>query len=401
MTDDVRFERQARDWLELGPVEAPSDVVQAAFLEINTTRQERYPRVPWRLASVGSAAAVTTAAVLLLVAGAALNPLRGPAKGPVEGLLRPAGAAIAITPTWVGDDGVALTIRGAGLEDVAYWRATTFDRMEAKGWSQTDRRTVTRPAGSSLLEGTFDAPGTELGTRTISVTVTPGPGAGGLPLVAPGVPVAVDRPVSLALVGSAGFFGGMELDDPESVPTYRVTGTVDLRGVDVGQLNAGALRAAGTDYPPEVVDRYLQLEPRTLGPNALALRDRIVAAADSRAPFDLAQAAETELRSARFTYSTDVRDHDCDGVSTAECLATYREGYCLHFATTMAAILRDLGVPTRLVEGFLPGEVRGDVAVIRNRDAHAWVEVYFPGSGWVTFDPTAATTLPAPTPLGS
>ena len=62
-----------------------------------------------------------------------------------------------------------------------------------------------------------------------------------------------------------------------------------------------------------------------------------------------------------------------------ECFATYREGYCLHFATTMAAILRDLGVPTRLVQGYLPGTVTGDVAVIRDRDAHAWVEVYFPG----------------------
>jgi hypothetical protein len=272
--------------------------------------------------------------------------------------------------------------------------------MEADGWSQADPRTVTRPAGSSLLDGTFDDQATSLGARTVSVTVTAAPGAAGLPLVAPGSPLAIDQPVSLTLLGSAGFFGAMELEDPASVPTYRVTGSVELRGADGGQLNAGALRGAGMDYPPEVVERYLQLRPGTLGPNAVALRDRIVAAAGSRAPFDLAQAAQTELRSPRFTYSTDVSDLDCDGVSIAECLATYREGYCMHFATTMAAVLRDLGVPTRLAQGFLPGTVTGDVAVIRDRDAHAWVEVYFPGYGWVTFDPTGAT-LPASTPLRS
>ena len=272
--------------------------------------------------------------------------------------------------------------------------------MEADAWSQTDRRTVTRPAGSSLLDGTFDDPAAALRARIISVTVTPAPGTVGLPLVAPGVPLTVDRPVSLSLLGSAGFFGAMDMDDPGRAPTYRVTASVPIGGGGVGQLDAAALREATTDYPVEVTERYLQVPPGTLGPNALALRDRIVASAGSRTPFDLAQAAETVLHSPRFTYSTDVSDVDCGSASLVECFATYREGYCLHFATTMAAILRDLGVPTRLVQGYLPGTVTGDVAVIRDRDAHAWVEVYFPGSGWVTFDPTGAT-LPIQVPVRS
>ena len=398
MTDDLRFERLARDWLEQGPVEAPADVVRAAFIEIDTTRQERYPRIPWRRLTAGSGAVATAAAVLLLVAGGALNPLRGPVEGPVAGLIRPAGAAVAIPPTWVGDGGVALTIQGAGLEDVRYWRAATYDRMEPNGWSQTDRRTVTRPAGRSLLEGTFDDPAPGLPGRTLSVTVTVAPRALGLPLVAPGIPLAVDRPVRLSLLGSAGFFGAMELAEPGRGPAYRVTASVPIGGVGGGQLDAAMLREATTDYPASVAERYLEIRPGTLGPNAIALRDRIVAAAGSQTPFDLAQAAETVLRSPQFTYSTDVSDVDCGGVSLVECFATYREGYCLHFATTMAAILRDLGVPTRLVQGYLPGTVTGDVAVIRDRDAHAWVEVYFPGSGWATFDPTGAT-LPVQVPV--
>ena len=59
-------------------------------------------------------------------------------------------------------------------------------------------------------------------------------------------------------------------------------------------------------------------------------------------------------------------------------------------AATMAVLLRDLGVPTRIVEGFLPGTVDriSGIETIPQSSAHAWVEVYFPGHGWVMFDPT-------------
>ena len=61
----------------------------------------------------------------------------------------------------------------------------------------------------------------------------------------------------------------------------------------------------------------------------------------------------------------------------------------------MAVLLRDMGVPTRMVEGFLPGTRDASGAErILNSNAHAWVEVYFPGYGWVTFDPTGANLRP-------
>jgi transglutaminase-like putative cysteine protease len=67
---------------------------------------------------------------------------------------------------------------------------------------------------------------------------------------------------------------------------------------------------------------------------------------------------------------------------------------------TMAVILRNLGVPARVVEGFLPGERSPgqSTEVIRNWSAHAWVEVYFPGVGWVAFDPTAGRSIALPSP---
>jgi transglutaminase-like putative cysteine protease len=98
----------------------------------------------------------------------------------------------------------------------------------------------------------------------------------------------------------------------------------------------------------------------------------------------------TELHSSAYTYATDVRDLDCATASTAECFATYKRGFCQYYATTMAVLLRDLGVPTRLAEGFLPGALDPNTGTetIRASSAHAWVEVYFPGHGWVMFDPT-------------
>ncbi len=63
-------------------------------------------------------------------------------------------------------------------------------------------------------------------------------------------------------------------------------------------------------------------------------------------------------------------------------------GYCQHFAGATALLLRMGGVPARVVAGFSPGSRDGAAHVIRDLDAHSWVEVYFPAIGWVTFDPT-------------
>ena len=67
-----------------------------------------------------------------------------------------------------------------------------------------------------------------------------------------------------------------------------------------------------------------------------------------------------------------------------------KNGYCQMFSGSMATILRMLGIPARVAEGFTPGKLdpRSRRFVVTDRDAHAWVEVYFPGAGWVAFDPT-------------
>lgn len=88
-----------------------------------------------------------------------------------------------------------------------------------------------------------------------------------------------------------------------------------------------------------------------------------------------------------FKYSLKVPDAT-DGQAIALFLRR-RSGYCVHYSTTMALMARSLGIPARVVAGFLPGNSRAGVHRVTAEDAHAWPEIYFEGHGWVAFEPTA------------
>ena len=146
-------------------------------------------------------------------------------------------------------------------------------------------------------------------------------------------------------------------------------------------------RIAGTDYPEEIRDTYLQL-PQKLDPRIPELAKRITATANN--PFDKAIVLESYLQR---TYGYTLNLAGKPGADPlAQFLFVTRAGHCEYFASAMAVMLRTLNIPSREVNGFLPGEfndVAGDY-IVRASDAHSWVEAYFPGSGWVTFDPTPA-----------
>ena len=149
--------------------------------------------------------------------------------------------------------------------------------------------------------------------------------------------------------------------------------------------------AQTVSYPQEIADQYLQLPDLSHRVDVLARQ----VTAQAHTPYERIVAVEGHLRSA-YQYSLDV------GTAAAvnpveEFLFVRKNGYCEHYATAMVMMVRRLGMPARLVTGFLPGEWNGfgRYYTIRQRDAHAWVEVYFPRSGWVTFDPTPS--VPAAT----
>jgi transglutaminase-like putative cysteine protease len=144
-------------------------------------------------------------------------------------------------------------------------------------------------------------------------------------------------------------------------------------------------RFAGTNYPKGIRETYLQL-PLNLDARVPQLAQKITAGANN--PYDQALAMETYLHN-NFTYTLNLT-----GKPGADPLPHFlfetKAGHCEYFASAMAVMLRTLGIPTREVNGFLPGEyndIAGDY-IVRASDAHSWVEAYFPGSGWITFDPT-------------
>ena len=150
--------------------------------------------------------------------------------------------------------------------------------------------------------------------------------------------------------------------------------------------NAVKLRSASTDYPSDISAIYLQLPE--LDPRIAELTSQITKNAPT--PFDKAVAIENYLRT-RFTYTLKLTGKPGDH-PLAHFLFETRAGHCEYFASAMAIMLRTLGIPTREVNGFLPGEYNdlGGDYIVRASDAHSWVEVYFPGNGWQTFDPTPA-----------
>jgi transglutaminase-like putative cysteine protease len=222
----------------------------------------------------------------------------------------------------------------------------------------------------------------------------------GSTILAPQTPISVDEPTRISVVGS-GYFATADRDGGDG--SYTLTARVPVTGDEPGQLNEEALRAAGQEYPQEIRDLYLGVANDMLGPDALALKARILAEAPSDLPYDLAAQLVEELHSSRYTYETDIRGIDCAGISSVECFARFKRGFCQYYAATMAVLLRDMGVPTRIAEGFLPGarDANTGVEQVLNSNAHAWVEVYFPGYGWVTFDPTGGgVAVIAPLPSG-
>ena len=154
-------------------------------------------------------------------------------------------------------------------------------------------------------------------------------------------------------------------------------------------VNVPELRASSTNYPEKIRDNYLQL-PQSLDPRIPELAWEITARAQT--PYDKAAAMEAYLHS-KFTYTLNLTGKPGDD-PLAHFLFETHAGHCEYFASAMAIMLRTVGVPTREVNGFLPGEFNdlGEDYIVRASDAHSWVEVYFNGAGWLTFDPTPPAT---------
>ena len=169
--------------------------------------------------------------------------------------------------------------------------------------------------------------------------------------------------------------------------TYQLTSSVPLSEPE-------ELREAGTEYPTWIVDRFTQL------PAELPQRVRDLGAqwaAGYGTPYDKAKAIEDNLRRITYTTTIDPPAFNADGVD--HFLFNLRKGYSEYFASSMAVLLRTQGIPARLAAGYTTGEsVEEEFYLVRDTNAHAWVEVYFPSYGWIGFEPTPGEAFPIPIP---
>ncbi len=193
---------------------------------------------------------------------------------------------------------------------------------------------------------------------------------------------AMERPVAV----QAGFrelyldaHGSITFPRSGERSTYKVLSDVQRPSDDV-------LRRDRAENPRSI-GNYLQL-PVELDPRVSELAEALTESATN--PFDEAALIELYLRN-DFGYTLEQKAGGVQPLS--DFLFNIREGHCEYFATAMAVMLRTRGIATRVVNGFQQGEYNetADAYVVRQREAHSWVEVYFPGEDvWIAFDPTPA-----------
>jgi transglutaminase-like putative cysteine protease len=280
-------------------------------------------------------------------------------------------------------------IRGPLYSDAAryYWRVRTYDLYQNGNWSTgttfdepfTPDQSPLPLADPEGLSGkfTFTAPDHNLAQ-----------------LITPPRPVWISRPVRLTfLPASAGRLDPLTFQANPPV----MAGEEYVVHANILEPTEAELRAAGQDYPAWVASRYLQLPP-DLPPVFASLARQITAGADT--PYDQAAAVTDYLRKT-ITYSPTVGQIPAGEDPLVWFLFDGRKGFCNYYATAEVVLLRSLGIPARLAVGFAQGQFFvPDLYVVRESDSHAWPEVYFPGVGWVEFEPTTSQP-PLLRPTGS
>lgn len=176
-------------------------------------------------------------------------------------------------------------------------------------------------------------------------------------------------------------------DQNYTIDTKTLVPTLDqIRAASASGSDAPAeLRALPSDLPAIISD-----DARQVIGGATNDYDRLIA-------------LQTWFRAGfRYSLQTPVDDRfDGTNVDAVAKFLTVREGYCVHFAGAFALMARSLGMPTRIVVGYLPGTAtdrRSDdgkvVFEVSSDQLHSWPEVYFSGIGWIPFEPTASRGVP-------
>jgi transglutaminase-like putative cysteine protease len=271
---------------------------------------------------------------------------------------------------------VRVRFPGKGPPPHLSWRGVTLDHYDGQTWSQSGRRTLAlRKTDNVYAIDAAIAPQGVTEQRFFLEPLT--------------INTVFAAPRTMFVLGLDWLFQG----DGDSLwtephPTRKLEYKVysDTQRPTVEQLMADDDRRVSL----LLRERYLQL-PETLDPRMADLAEQLVRGA--RTKYEMVVRIERHLQS-EYAYSLEMTRVSA-GEPVGDFLFQVRRGHCEYFASAMVLLLRSRQIPARLVNGFQMGEYHSssDFYTVRQSDAHSWVEVYFPHSGWVAFDPTPPAGL--------
>ncbi|AXG05646.1 DUF4129 domain-containing protein [Haloplanus rubicundus] len=257
-----------------------------------------------------------------------------------------------------------------------YWRQTAYATYTGSSWASS-------PRWRSIAEGVPNDARTVDG-RAMDYRVTLLVPSSSLPTA--WQPSGVELPNASAGV-EASTVGGVR------ATTRLPAGTDYLARSAAPPSDPSTLRAAGTDYPDRIAERYTQL-PEATPDRVGAFTDDLTAGDET--PYDEAVTVRDWLKKKPYSLNA---SHEAGEPVADQFIFEMESGYCQYYATSMVAMLRTQGIPARYVVGYAPGERVGEEEYLVTADrGHAWVEVFFPGTGWVRFDPTGSGRLPVQNP---
>jgi len=264
----------------------------------------------------------------------------------------------------------------SGEQQDLYWRGIALDTFDGKAWGRSNRGADFYARGDRDIIA-LSSGAKNILVQTIYLEPLDTPVLFGLPKIVgigTGLP-AVQRDID----------GGISATRPSERISYRIYS-------DRTKPSPEVLRNDRKKYPTEY-DRFLTV-PHTLDRRIAELTAEVTAGNNNR--YDTARAVEQYLQT-NLGYTLEMKAGGEDPL--ADFLFNVRQGHCEYFATAMAVMLRTQGIATRVVNGFHQGDYNetADIYVVRQKNAHSWVEVYFPGTDvWVKFDPTPPAGQTAP-----
>ncbi|MEO8251023.1 MAG: transglutaminaseTgpA domain-containing protein [Chloroflexota bacterium] len=302
------------------------------------------------------------------------------------------GSSFRVRGSWTSSDGPVMTV---AAQRAYYMRTITYDVYNGHGWTSSPGPERGVAAGDRIFPGyTPERPlaAAAFDLVTVSVEVQRNVGRNvftpGYPTTAY-LPLLVHEPGGLPLLGA--LQSGVVLKDGKG---YQITAAIST-------ATEAMLVGAGQDYPPEVTATYLGLKGVTQ--RTFDLAHQIATNAGAKDPYHEALALADFLRSdPSFRYSTNATlpsDPNRDLVDFFLFDQNGRVGYCEYFATAMAVMARTLGLPARVAVGYAPGDrIQDGIFQYRERNAHAWAEIFFPGYGWQIFEATKSVARVARAP---